>query len=173
VYTVKEAESSPVGDFDQSTRSLCISSYVTGEIVNIQRASSSSASSETSSEIGEVDTRTSVMIRNIPCRYNQTKLVQEIQELDLPFDFLYLPPAKHSRGNLGYAFINFENNDAAVKFIQVFAGQRFKAQPNSTKRAETLFCTIQGLEQNMNFYSGSNKSRFRPYHKQKNSDISA
>merc|ERR1719440_891035 len=54
---------------------------------------------------------TSVMIRNIPCRYTQQELIDEIEMLGFVIDFLYLPPARRATGNLGYAFVNFVDPD--------------------------------------------------------------
>jgi hypothetical protein len=166
VYTLEEDQCKLTG----AAKSLSIQSFVTGQTVSIQRSTASSAASVISEDSAqetvapmESETRTSIMVRHIPCRYTQAKLVQEVEETGISFDFLYLPPAKHSRGNLGYAFINFETNEGALEFLEIFSGHKFKAQPNSLKRAETLFCTIQGLQQNMNFYNGSKQSRFRPY----------
>lgn len=146
-------------------RRLSIQSHITGQTVSIDHTDSSAPSVTSVDSASEAPSgvATSVMIRNIPCRYTQTKLVEEIQELDLPFDFLYLPPAKHSRGNLGYGFINFETNEAAATFMQIFNGHKFKSQPNSTKRAETLYCAMQGFEANYQFYGGYSRGRFRPF----------
>jgi RNA recognition motif-containing protein len=77
------------------------------------------------------DNRTTVMIRNIPCRYTQEQLYKEMREYGFLFNFMYLPPARHSPGNLGYAFANFLCSDAAQRFIPEFAGHAFKQQPNS------------------------------------------
>merc|ERR1711990_378810 len=111
-----------------AARSLSIQSFVTGQTVSLQRSTESSdeTSSQSSGQTEECAeaTRTSVMVRHIPCRYTQAKLVQEVEETGIPFDFLYLPPAKHSRGNLGYAFINFETNEGALEFLELFSGHK-------------------------------------------------
>jgi hypothetical protein len=108
--------------------------------------------------------KTTVMIRNIPCRYTQDELLAEVMMLDLPFNFLYLPPSRHSGGNLGYAFVNFVEPSHAAIFIQLFAGHQWAYQPRSKKVADPCFAILQGFEHNMQFYakmkvSKSKKSR--------------
>ena len=53
-------------------------------------------------------------------RYTFQKLKEELAAFGLPFDFLYLPPAKHCTGNLGYAFVNFVCPQDAEYFVQIF-----------------------------------------------------
>jgi hypothetical protein len=113
----------------------------------------------------EENEKTTVMIRNIPCRYSQDELLDEITMLDLPFNFLYLPPARHSPGNLGYAFVNFVEPAHAALFIQIFSGHAFACQPKSKKRAVPCFAVLQGFQPNVAFYSTMkvSKSKYRPF----------
>jgi hypothetical protein len=108
---------------------------------------------------------TTVMVRNIPCRYSQNELLSEVAMLDLQFNFLYLPPARRSPGNLGYAFVNFVDNAQASMFIKLFDGHTFLYQPKSQKRAEPVFAKLQGFQQNVDFYSNMKvfKSKYRPF----------
>merc|ERR1711971_266111 len=102
-------------------------------------------------EFAEINARsqdqwTTVMIRNIPCRYSQDELYLEIAEVGFRFNFMYLPPARRSPGNLGYAFVNFVDPQDALAFVGAFTGHAFVCQPKSKKRAEVMFAKLQGFE---------------------------
>lgn len=96
---------------------------------------------------------TTVILRNIPCKYTQMALFEELASLNFPFDFLYLPLARRVRRNLGYAFINFKSHELAAAFVANMQGYQFLKQPNSTKRLEVAYSRLQGFEENVKFYS--------------------
>jgi hypothetical protein len=106
---------------------------------------------------------TSIMVRHIPCRYTQEHFFQELSEFGLPFNFLYLPPARRCTGNLGYAFINFVRAEDAEYFLRIFQGHAFKMHPNSKKRAQVLYAKLQGFKQNVEFYENVQVKRHSPY----------
>jgi hypothetical protein len=95
---------------------------------------------------------TSIMIRNIPCRYTQSELIDEITMLGFIVDFLYLPPARRSSGNLGYAFVNFVDPKQTAEFLLVCQGYSFSLQPKSKKKAHIIYARLQGFEKNVEFY---------------------
>merc|ERR1719181_186892 len=67
------------------------------------------------------DMMTTVMIRNIPCKYTQEWLIQEISSgFSDQFNFFYMPVARKSPGCLGYAFINFVHEEDASRFLIAF-----------------------------------------------------
>jgi hypothetical protein len=99
------------------------------------------------------DQWTSLMIRNIPCRYTTSELLDEIIMLGFHIDFLYLPPARRSVGNLGYAFVNFVTAEHAAQFFQLFQGYSFSLQQRSNKRATIIYAKLQGFEANVDFYT--------------------
>jgi RNA recognition motif-containing protein len=113
----------------------------------------------------EIEEMTTVMIRNIPCRYNQDWLISDIREVTEDFNFVYLPPSKRGEGCLGYAFVNFTTPESAQFFIQVFHTRPFTHQRNSTKCAEVVYAVLQGFEENVRFYKKSKvrKTEHRPY----------
>jgi hypothetical protein len=108
---------------------------------------------------------TTLMIRNIPCRYTQEWLLDEIRTSGLRCNFLYLPPAIRKHFNLGYAFVNFVTPDEARRFIDYFQGHAFSKQPNSLKRAEVDYAKLQGFQENVTFHSSTRtaKGENRPW----------
>ncbi|CAJ1368930.1 unnamed protein product, partial [Effrenium voratum] len=71
---------------------------------------------------------TTVMIRNVPSRYTQQKLMREINSLGFlgQYDFFYLPVQPHGRGNRGFAFVNFICPEAAERFYMALHGRMFR-----------------------------------------------
>jgi hypothetical protein len=109
--------------------------------------------------------RTTVMIKNIPCRYTQQDLFEEIQSLGFKLNFLYLPHASRSPKTLGYGFINLINAEDAARFLELMTGYVWKNQPNSVKTAQPIYANIQGLRKNVVFYSKRKgvKPKHRPW----------
>merc|ERR1719473_1449142 len=97
---------------------------------------------------------TTIMIRNIPCKYSQENVLKEVLEFSTKFDYFYLPPARTARTekNLGYAFVNFATPAEAQEFMEAFQGYQFKMFPNSLKRAEVNYAELQGKEANWESY---------------------
>lgn len=95
--------------------------------------------------------RTTVMIRGIPKNYDQDMLKAEVEATGLAVNFLYLPPGK-SKSNRSYGFVNFETEYAAAQFIYLFEGHSWK-QSNQSKLANVGYATLQGYEQNIEFFS--------------------
>jgi hypothetical protein len=108
---------------------------------------------------------TTVMIRNIPCKYKQEFVMDEVSAVAPEYNFLYMPPARRDGGSKGYAFVNFCNEEAAHGFIKDFQGHMFYRQPNSLKRADVGYAEIQGLLKNVKFYKKCKvfKSNFQPF----------
>lgn len=74
-----------------------------------------------------LDKRTTIMIRNIPNKYTQAMLLQEIDaSYRGAYDFFYLPIDFKNKCNVGYAFINFMDYRRIVPFFREFNGQRWK-----------------------------------------------
>merc|ERR1712072_345045 len=97
--------------------------------------------------------QTTVMIRGIPKNYDQDMFLAEVLEAGLPANFLYLPPGK-TKSNRSYGFVNFETEDAAAAFLRSFEGHQWCYDKQShTKTATVGFATLQGYEQNLEFYS--------------------
>merc|ERR1711939_742610 len=76
--------------------------------------------------------KTTVVVKNIPHKYTQEWLLEEIQELGFEVDFLYLPRRLFAKpNNIGYGFVNFATASEAQMFTEVFTGRKFPKQPNS------------------------------------------
>ncbi|AQK79800.1 Protein MEI2-like 5 [Zea mays] len=67
------------------------------------------------------DTRTTLMIKNIPNKYTSKMLLAAIDELHKGiYDFFYLPIDFKNKCNVGYAFINMVSPVHIISFYQVF-----------------------------------------------------
>jgi len=116
----------------------------------------------------EPGNRTTVMLRNIPNRYCQAQLLDEIDQAGFvgTYDFFYLPMDTHNRTNVGYAFINFSTPPSMDEFITSFSGYRFKDH-SSQKIAKVSPAHLQGFYENVQHFSNravthSRNSQYRP-----------
>lgn len=93
------------------------------------------------------ETRTALMIRNIPNKYNQKMLLSTLEEGHKGhFDFIYLPIDFKNKCNVGYAFINFTKPEFIEPFYDAFHGKKW-GRFNSEKVCEITFARIQGRQQ--------------------------
>jgi hypothetical protein len=98
---------------------------------------------------------TTLMIRNIPGKYSQNDLMNDLKATGFgnSYDFLYLPIDKGTASNVGYAFVNFMDPAVAARCIKSFEGHRFnRHQRTSTKLARISVAHLQGLEKNLQHY---------------------
>nr|XP_043623745.1 protein MEI2-like 2 [Erigeron canadensis] len=90
------------------------------------------------------DTRTTLMIKNIPNKYTSKMLLASIDEIHSgTYDFLYLPIDFKNKCNVGYAFINMLSPMHIIPFYQAFNGKRWE-KFNSEKVASLAYARIQG-----------------------------
>mmetsp|Transcript_45562 Transcript_45562/g.105667 ORF Transcript_45562/g.105667 Transcript_45562/m.105667 type:complete len:502 (-) Transcript_45562:187-1692(-) len=101
---------------------------------------------------------TTVMMRNLPNKYTQQMLLEELQEagftLQQDLDFFYLPMDHHNAANLGYCFINFVEPYLANLFSAAFEGKKMK-RFNSSKTVVVMPASIQGYDKNYQYYSST------------------
>mmetsp|Transcript_86572 Transcript_86572/g.225930 ORF Transcript_86572/g.225930 Transcript_86572/m.225930 type:complete len:437 (+) Transcript_86572:217-1527(+) len=101
---------------------------------------------------------TTVMMRNLPNKYTQQMLLEELQmhgfNLQADFDFFYLPMDHSNAVNLGYCFINFVDTPVANAFAGCFMGKRMR-RFNSSKTVVVMPASIQGYERNYGYYSST------------------
>ncbi|KAL0720298.1 hypothetical protein Bca4012_034897 [Brassica carinata] len=90
------------------------------------------------------DTRTTLIIKNIPNKYSYKMLVAEIDEKHKgDYDFLCLPIEFKNKCNMGYAFVNMVSPLHIVPFQQTFNGKSWE-KFNSGKVASLAYAEIQG-----------------------------
>jgi hypothetical protein len=108
------------------------------------------------------------MLRNIPNRYTQASLIDELDGVGFSgrYDFFYLPMDVHNRTNVGYAFINFLTPDDAQRFYNIFKEYMFKRH-SSKKIAGVSPAHVQGLLSNLEHFlnravTQSRDGQYRP-----------
>eukprot|EP00262_Sarcandra_glabra_P005488 TRINITY_DN1713_c0_g1_i1.p1 TRINITY_DN1713_c0_g1~~TRINITY_DN1713_c0_g1_i1.p1 ORF type:complete len:1008 (-),score=222.38 TRINITY_DN1713_c0_g1_i1:548-3571(-) len=90
------------------------------------------------------DSRTTLMIKNIPNKYTSKMLLAAIDEHHRgTYDFIYLPIDFKNKCNVGYAFINMIDPRQIAPFYQAFNGQKWE-KFNSEKVASLAYARIQG-----------------------------
>ncbi|KAF8408970.1 hypothetical protein HHK36_005040 [Tetracentron sinense] len=90
------------------------------------------------------DTRTTLMIKNIPNKYTSKMLLAAIDEIHRgTYDFFYLPIDFKNKCNVGYAFINMVSHSHIIPFYQAFNGKKWE-KFNSEKVASLAYARIQG-----------------------------
>ncbi|KAJ6351529.1 hypothetical protein OIU78_007448 [Salix suchowensis] len=106
------------------------------------------------------ESRTTVMIKNIPNKYSQKLLLNMLDNHcihcneqiangdDQPlssYDFLYLPIDFNNKCNVGYGFVNMTSPQAAWRLYKAFHNQHWEVF-NSRKICAVTYARIQGLE---------------------------
>ncbi|KAK7281401.1 hypothetical protein RIF29_09362 [Crotalaria pallida] len=90
------------------------------------------------------DTRTTLMIKNIPNKYTSKMLLAAIDENHKgTYDFLYLPIDFKNKCNVGYAFINMLSPLLIIPFYESINGKKWE-KFNSEKVASLAYARIQG-----------------------------
>jgi len=90
------------------------------------------------------DSRTTLMIKNIPNKYNCKLLLAVIDENHRgTYDFIYLPIDFKNKCNVGYAFINMIDPQHIIPFYKTFNGKKWE-KFNSEKVASLAYARIQG-----------------------------
>ena len=92
------------------------------------------------------DIRTTVMIRNIPIKYTDEILIEDLNEFIGKYDCLYMPYDYEKNGNKGYAFINFVNPLHILYFYEKFNGKKW-THFESSKICELNCAHFQGINE--------------------------
>ncbi len=99
--------------------------------------------------------RTTLMIRNIPNKYNQAMMLDLLNRSYAgQYDFFYLPIDFKNKCNLGYAFVNFKCTKQTAVFYKEFHKQRWK-EFNSRKVCEVTYARVQGKEAMVDHFKNS------------------
>jgi len=116
------------------------------------------APSEASAPVGEQkETRSSVMLRDIPETFTRTSLLKLLDAHGFygRFNFLYLPIDFKQQKNLGYALINLVSASEALRFTKFFDGFS-KWDTPSDRVCSVAWCSPQqGLEAHVERYRNS------------------
>lgn len=107
-------------------------------------------------EKAESKSVTTLMLRNVPNAYDRETLMEELDHLGFAgcFNFLYLPIDSATKNNVGYAFVNFNDEKTADDCMNNMSGYFFKGQPYNRRRAAIVSVAhLQGLEANLEHYS--------------------
>lgn len=98
---------------------------------------------------------TTVMLRNIPLKYNREALLEDMDNRGFAYsyDFFYLPIDFHTGNNVGYAFINFLDEDTVNRFKAIYDGLQLSA--DSAKICQVSEAKAQGKLKNIEQYRNS------------------
>jgi hypothetical protein len=102
-----------------------------------------------------LDDDVTLMLRNIPNKYTQEQLRQDLEPFRMAIDFLYLPTDFKNNCNLGYAFLNFSNGKVAEKFAAQYNGSRLPRFPHSPKVLAVQCARVQGVDANVERFRDS------------------
>ena len=98
------------------------------------------------------DTRTTIMIKNIPNKFTRDMLINIIdQNFRGTYDIFILPTDSNKFKNFGYAFINFTNSYYIPYFYFMFHGNMWSCT-NSKKVCEITYSKIQGKSKLLKHY---------------------
>ena len=90
--------------------------------------------------------RTTVMIRNIPIKYDTTILEKELEPFEGKYDCLYMPYDYDNEGNKGYAFLNLTNPYHVLLFYEYFNNKCWMYF-DSKKMCTLNYANFQGIEE--------------------------
>ncbi|CBZ55289.1 putative RNA recognition motif 2 domain-containing protein [Neospora caninum Liverpool] len=103
----------------------------------------------------ETDGLTTVMLRNIPNKYNRKQVMDEVDiKFKGKYDFFYLPIDFLHGCNVGYCFINFVDAATCQEFKKDFEGKRLNLF-RSKKICTVTYGRVQGLRAILNHYFNS------------------
>lgn len=104
-----------------------------------------------------------VMMRNLPNKYSQQMLLEELNASGFlgTFDFLYLPIDPETNANRGYSFINFTDPSFAWMLKMTYEGRKM-GRFNSDKVVSVAPAALQGFEANYAHYSTARVNRGDP-----------
>lgn len=110
----------------------------------------------TEAEGGAQNARTTVMIRNIPNKYNQTLMVKMLEDCGFAgkFDFFYLPIDFRNRCGLGYAFVNMLSSSDAADLYKAFHNKRWD-ECISKKVCQITYARVQGRDNLVQHFKAS------------------
>lgn len=104
---------------------------------------------------------TTLMLRNIACRFSQVEVAEILNEKGLKgtYDFVYLPRSPTRPVNLGYAFVNFISQMAAQRAWELLDSKPFgQGRSKSHKLCQVAVAHAQG-QGDINAWKGRKSSK--------------
>ena len=138
------------------------SNYNKGEKNNIGTGKGEKEVLNLDNIISGKDTRTTVMIRNIPIKYSDEQLKEALDEFKGKYNCLYMPYDFEKNGNKGYAFINFVNPLHILYFYEKFNGRKwmYYESPKICELNVAHFQGINEIKKHAKNYKGMKKPTF-------------
>eukprot|EP00928_Gymnodinium_smaydae_P002961 TRINITY_DN11080_c0_g2_i1.p1 TRINITY_DN11080_c0_g2~~TRINITY_DN11080_c0_g2_i1.p1 ORF type:complete len:396 (-),score=44.92 TRINITY_DN11080_c0_g2_i1:300-1424(-) len=103
------------------------------------------------------ESRTTVLLRNLPLSYKSSKLMRMIESEGFAnmYDFIYVPINFGTHSSVGYAFVNLVDSSVAQRFREAFHG--YSSWSTGSKNVcRALWATQhQGLQANIDHYRNS------------------
>jgi len=96
-----------------------------------------------------------LMLRNIPNKYTQEQLLEDLEKYKRSITFLYCPSDFRNSCNLGYAFMTFADAASAEQFWAEYHGHQLPRFPLSTKVLVVETARVQGLAANIERFRSS------------------
>ena len=109
--------------------------------------------------------RTTIMVRNIPIKYDIKILEKELEPFIGKYDCIYTPYDYNHEGNKGYAFLNLTNPYHILSFYDFFISKSWLFF-DSKKVCELNYAKFQGMEgikRQVEKHKGSKKQIFSIY----------
>jgi len=144
-----------ISEFEESR---AVASDDEDEISNLQVPPGSNAKPARTLPTGA----TTIVVRNIPARFSQEKLL-EVWPPDGSYNLFYLPYSFQKRRRSGIAFINMVSHEAAVEFTARWHGQKL-ADIGSSNRLDISVAEVQGFAGNLKHLKASNIRRISNQH---------
>lgn len=104
------------------------------------------------------DTRTTLMIQNVPSQCTNTMMVEMLDSAGFSgkYDFVYAPTDFRTYTAFGYAFVNFTTNNNALQAMEVLGGLICPTWSEQKVAFEVNWCEAhQGLKVHVNKYQNS------------------
>lgn len=98
------------------------------------------------------DTRTMLMIRNIPNKFTKDHFLNIFNKhFESKFNLFLLPTDINEKKNYGYAFINFIHHYYIINFYELFQGKKWE-NTNSVKICNIIYSKIQNVSEMIKYY---------------------
>ena len=104
------------------------------------------------------ESRTTVMVCNIPNRYTRSELMDEFDakpELIGTYNFLYLPIDFKNNCNLGYAFVNMRTTNHILILFEIMQGSHWELSVRSSKICKLKWGRVQGKDALLGHFLGT------------------